>query len=219
MDLKQKRITTLLWAACVLAMVTVVTGILARRTAPHPDIHKAGMLELRPATPVDPNAPRPVLFPAPAFALTNQDGRPVASDQFKGHPYVAAFVFTNCAGTCPMMSTHMAKLQQAIPDADVKLVSFTVDPVRDTPERLKAYAARFEADERRWSFLTGTKSQLDAVTKGFNVSVVDPTAGDQVIHSERFFLVDADGNVRGTFSGTREEEMKELAEAVGKLGA
>lgn len=211
---KQKLVTTLLWAACVLAMVTVVTGILARRASPAADVYRAELVPVSTdAAPVE----RPVLFPAPRFALTNQDGQPVASEQFKGHPYVAAFIFTNCAGTCPTMSNQMAKLQSAIADADVKLVSFTVDPVRDTPAKLKAYAQRYQADERRWTFLTGTKPQIDAVTKGFKVSVLDPAAGDQVIHSERFFLVDKDGNVRGTFSGTNDDAMKELAAAVAKL--
>src|SRR6185295_14620898 len=82
----------------------------------------------------------PVLADVPAFSLVDQDNKPVTKETFHGRPWVADFVFTTCGTACPMMSAKMAKLQSAIPDKDVQLISITVNPEFDSPAVLKGYA-------------------------------------------------------------------------------
>lgn len=162
----------------------------------------------------------PDLFEAPKFVLKTQDGKTITNTDLEGHPYVAAFIFTNCTSVCPMISGRMSGLQERIHAREVRLVSFTVDPERDTPEAMKAYAAKFQADTTRWFFLTGTKAQMVAVETGFNVRLPkrDPnaTVGDPkdpmslMPHSDRFILVDGQGRVRGIYDSKEETEMNKL---------
>jgi cytochrome oxidase Cu insertion factor (SCO1/SenC/PrrC family) len=161
----------------------------------------------------------PTLFAAPTFTLVNEDNVQVSSDSLKGHPYVAAFIFTNCTSTCPMMSGKMSGLQAGIPQPEIKLVSFTVDPDRDTPDVLKKYAQRFKADESRWFFLTGAKPEMQNVESGFKVRLprAEPTDNGGPEHSDRFILVDAKGIVRGIFDSKDDTSMGDLRRAAAKL--
>jgi protein SCO1/2 len=107
------------------------------------------------------------------------------------------------------MSSHMADLQRATADLDVQLVSFTVDPERDTPEALAAYARRYKADPERWLFLTGPKQALyEMIQKGFLLAVDDGSMSEGgapgpgiITHSVKFVLVDQHGRIRGYYSG------------------
>src|SRR5205809_5006517 len=85
------------------------------------------------------------LYPLPDFPLPDQTDKTVTLKELKGKVWVADFIFTNCAGTCPIMTDKMRKLQETLP-ADVRMVSFTVDPERDTSKALAAYAAEHGAD-------------------------------------------------------------------------
>jgi protein SCO1/2 len=83
---------------------------------------------------------------------------------------VMDFVFTTCTTVCPVLSAIMARLQEKLGDRlgkDVRLVSVSIDPVRDTPGRLEAYAARFKA-KPGWTWLTGTKEDVDRVLRGLD---------------------------------------------------
>jgi cytochrome oxidase Cu insertion factor (SCO1/SenC/PrrC family) len=159
------------------------------------------------------------LYPLPDFSLTDQTDKTVTLQELKGRVWVADFIFTNCAGTCPMMTGKMRKLQDLLP-AEIRLVSFTVDPSRDTTKALAAYAAEHGATRDRWLFLTGDKQALyDLCMKGFKLPL-DETGGteaDPITHSTRFVLVDKDGEVRGYYSGTEEEALQRLAVDAGKL--
>src|SRR5437870_11690607 len=101
----------------------------------------------------------PSHYPLPEFSLTDQTGKAVTLHDLAGKVWVADFIFTNCGGTCPLMTEKMRKLQDALPPA-VQFVSFTVDPVRDTTKILAAYAKEHAANQERWSFLTGDKQDL-----------------------------------------------------------
>src|SRR5438067_2958489 len=91
----------------------------------------------------------------PAFQLTNQDGQPFGSAQLNGKIWIADFIYTTCPGPCPMISSRMSELQQPLQKTDVHLVSFTVDPTKDTPTVLRFYAEKLHAQPGRWDFLTG----------------------------------------------------------------
>ena len=87
---------------------------------------------IRPAPPAAERNPLPLQGPAPSFSLTDQTGQDFNTRGLEGRVWIADFIFTSCAGTCPGMSTQMESLQKRLPP-EVLLVSFSVDPKRDTP--------------------------------------------------------------------------------------
>ncbi|MBX3386529.1 MAG: SCO family protein [Phycisphaeraceae bacterium] len=90
----------------------------------------------------------------PEFAMIDQDGRPFSRADLAGHVTVINFIFTNCPLICPFMTDTMSEIATRLRATDARFVSFSVDPVHDTPERLRAFAARYQADHRRWKFVT-----------------------------------------------------------------
>jgi len=142
--------------------------------------------------------------PAPAFSLTDQNGRTLDHSDLLGKVWVASFIFTHCQGPCPTITKHMAELQKEVADLpDVRLVSLTLDPARDTPAVLKEYADRFHADGQRWFFLTGPEDVLKKVVQeGFLTAQQSAPDSDQIIHGTRVALVDRRGVIRGFLSGT-----------------
>lgn len=157
--------------------------------------------------------PLEVYGEVPAFQLTNQLGQPVNRSALDGHVWVADFVFTNCEGPCPRMSSHMRALQNAT-DGRVKLVSFTVDPDKDTPPVLAAYAQRFGADAARWSFLTGDKSTLNTLDQdAFKLG----TIGAGMDHSTRFVLIDKRSQIRGYYGIAEGDPVARIARDAARL--
>jgi protein SCO1/2 len=157
--------------------------------------------------------PLPKLGQVPHFELIDQSGRAFDSSALDGHVWVADFVFTNCEGPCPRMSSHMRSLQ-AKTDS-LRLVSFTVDPARDTPPVLETYAKKFAYDSNRWSFLTGevaTLNDLDA--NAFKLG----TIGDgEIDHSTRFALVDKKGRIRGYYGLSEGNPVERIAKDAARL--
>jgi protein SCO1/2 len=165
-------------------------------------------------------APPPVLGAVPDFALTNRDGRTVHRADLAGQPWLADFVFTRCAASCPLMTLRMARLNRDLPaDLPVRLVSFTVDPDYDTPEVLERYAQSFKAPDR-WLFLTGGREEMHRLSKeGFKLAV-DAGGGPQdepILHSTRFVLVDGEAKIRGYYEAFDEASMKKLRRDLERL--
>lgn len=160
------------------------------------------------------DADLPELYSLPDFSLLDQTERTVTLNDLKGHVWIADFIFTNCGGTCPMMTQQMRGLHDALP-SDVRMLSITVDPARDTAKALATYAAEQGVTRDRWLFLTGEKQALhDLCMKGFKLPLDETggTAAEPIAHSTRFVLVDKEARIRGYYSGTEEEDMKRLAE-------
>jgi protein SCO1 len=157
--------------------------------------------------------------PVPQFQFTAQDGTAVSNSDYKGKIWVANFIFTRCAGPCPLMTSRMAELNQALDGKtkDVELVSITVDPEYDTPQVLKEYAERVGASPKMWKFLTGPKDQIEnVVMKGFLQTLSREPSGTP-IHSTRFVLVDRDGWMRGFLDGSDPEVAQKLLMDIGDL--
>jgi protein SCO1 len=137
----------------------------------------------------------------PAFQLTNQDNQPFGTEQLKGKIWIVDFIFSTCPGPCPMISSRMAELQKPLEKTDVRLVSVTVDPEKDTPEVLRGYAEKLGAQPGRWDFLTGPKAAIyDLSRSGFKLPVQE--SGDQPgvpVHTTRAVLVDRRGMIRGYY--------------------
>jgi protein SCO1/2 len=141
-----------------------------------------------------PEKPLPVLGEIPQFELLNQQGRKFDRSSLDGHVWVADFIYTNCESSCPRMSSKMHAIQGAT-GAGVKLVSFTVDPQRDTPQALAEYGRKYSADNARWTFLTGDTATLDMLDHdAFRLGNLN------MDHSTRFVLIDKKGRVRGYYS-------------------
>jgi protein SCO1/2 len=158
--------------------------------------------------------PLPKLGEVPHFQLTDQSGKTFDSSVLNGHVWVADFVFTNCEGPCPRMTSHMHQLQ-AKTDKDIRLVSFTVDPARDTPPVLAAYAKKFAYDASRWSFLTGEIATLNNLDeKAFKLGTV---AEGELDHSTRFALVDQKGRIRGYYGLSDGNPVEQIAKDAERL--
>ncbi|HEX8323835.1 MAG TPA: SCO family protein [Tepidisphaeraceae bacterium] len=153
------------------------------------------------------------LFPAPTFGLIDQDGQPFSSEKLKGKTWIATLFYTTCPGPCPMMSGRLRKIQTAVADPNVVLVSFSIDPEKDTPAALKDYATNMTADPTRWFFLTGTPEDVQKVADGLKLGYESRSANtlnNELVHSTKFLLVDKAGQVRGQYSTANDESMKKL---------
>jgi protein SCO1/2/putative membrane protein len=148
------------------------------------------------------------------FSLTECHGQTVTKADLLGKPWVACFIFTRCAGPCPLVSQQMQILQDRLKGIDVRLVSFTVDPDRDTPEELRNYAKYYKADPNRWWFLTGDKKVIyHLIRRSFRMLVGearDPTPGNEIEHSIEILHVDAGGVVRGRYNARNDVDMAKL---------
>jgi cytochrome oxidase Cu insertion factor (SCO1/SenC/PrrC family) len=148
----------------------------------------------------------------PGFQLTNQEGRPFGSAQLTGRIWIADFIFTSCQGPCPVISSRMSELQKPLRDTDVHLVSFTVDPEKDTPEVLRSYADKLKAQPGRWDFLTGAKDKIyDLCSHGFKLGVsegIEDARGP--VHSTRVVLVDRQGMIRGYYDALAPDAVTKL---------
>ncbi len=148
----------------------------------------------------------------PSFQLTNQNGQPFGSAQLAGEIWIADFIYTTCPGPCPMISSRMSELQKPLEKTDVHLVSFSVDPEKDTPAVLRGYAERLQAEPERWDFLTGPKSAIYQLSHdGFKLAVSDGSDAQGVpVHSTRMVLVDRHGQIRGYYDATEPEAVTKL---------
>lgn len=162
--------------------------------------------------------------PLPEFSLratTSAGGapRPLARESLRGRVWVADFVFTRCAGPCPLLTANLAALRGKLPEG-TGLLSFTVDPDHDTPARLAAYGAKFGAGPE-WLFATGDKAALTRLIKeGFLLPVAEDASakpGERVAHSSKFVLIDREANIRGWYDGDDAAALEKLARDAARL--
>jgi protein SCO1 len=148
----------------------------------------------------------------PSFQLINQNGQPFGSPQLTGKIWIADFIYTTCPGPCPMISSRMSELQKPLEKTDVHLVSFSVDPEKDTPQVLRGYAEKLQADPARWDFLTGPKSAIYKLShEGFKLAVSDGSGEQGIpVHSTRMVLVDRGGKIRGYYDATEADAVTKL---------
>lgn len=162
----------------------------------------------------------PNLGVVPDFTLVERSGRSVTKSDLLGSYWVASFIFTRCATTCPMAVAQLAKLQTTLPES-VRLVSFSVDPEHDSPGVLSTYAQGVGAELDRWLFLTGEKDIVyRCIREGFRLAVEensDAEDGGQVTHSPRFALVDPKGRIRGYYESSNPSDMTRLVKDVDRL--
>jgi protein SCO1/2 len=161
--------------------------------------------------------PLPILGQVPEFQLTAETGQPFDGRTLDNHVWVADFIYTTCDGPCPMMSRQMRGIQNSTASSpDVKLVSFTVDPARDTPVVLAKDAQLLKADSARWYFLTGEPARLnDLGLNAFQLNGVDGSLS----HSTRFVVIDRNRRIRGFYITSDDDFPKRLLHDVHQLQA
>lgn len=157
------------------------------------------------------------------FELPDQDGRAVGTRELRGRVHVASFFYTSCHQVCPKLRSSLARVQDAFAgDAGVALVSFTVDPGRDTAGVLRRYARVNGVRSGRWHLLRGTEAQIrDLAARSYFVELsveTGNTAGD-LLHTEALVLVDGEGRIRGVYNGTRPYDVSQLIADIRDLRA
>jgi protein SCO1/2 len=143
--------------------------------------------------------------PTPDFVLTDQDGHEFHSSSLKGKVWVASFFFASCPGPCYRLNQALAGLQAESDFKNVRFVSITCNPADDTPEVLKEYAARFGANPKQWTFLTGDFKKIQDISMTrFVLEIGERT------HSELAVVLDKNSTVRGYFHLTDDEDVTQI---------
>ena len=162
-----------------------------------------------------PDSQLPVLGQVNDFNLRDSQGKSFSLENLKGKIWVADFIFTTCAGICPVMTKNMGYLQSAIMVFDnVDLVSISVNPEQDNVDELARYAKEKKANINRWHFLTGSREDIQKLAVGsFKVGSVS----EPIFHSDRFILVDQEGKIRGYYEGTKVEGINRILQDINHL--
>ncbi len=165
-----------------------------------------------------------VADPLGPFQFTERSGRAITDADLTNEVWVAAFIFTRCKSSCPVITARMRQLQDELADSNVRLVSISVDPEHDTPEVLTEFARGYGADPDRWWFLRGDKTATyKLIQKGFFLSVAEAgqpeiaEGSEAFIHSDRLAVVDRGNQLSGLFSSRDESEMAILIERARNL--
>jgi protein SCO1/2 len=145
------------------------------------------------------------LATVPSFSLVDERTQPFTDDALRRQVTIVAFIFTRCPDICPLTSARMEHLQEQLFDIGdrVKLLSISIDPSYDTPERLAEYAQRFHADPTRWRFITGPADKVHSLVENGFLTAIE-LQGDQngvpkIAHRGYFMLVDPTLHVRGKY--------------------
>jgi len=198
--------------------VGIGLGLLIRFTKPAPPVEPPRIVYTNDNPDVDPTTvteDEPSLAPEgwmSEFELTERSGKKVTSDELKGQPYVVSFFFSTCPSICIQQNQKVQELQTMFADQGVRFVSISVDPVTDNPEALREYAARFNADENQWLFMTGDLTYIRRVgAEVFRLAV------DEKFHTEKFVLVGGDGAIIGYYSWPEKRQYEKLQADIRKL--
>lgn len=150
----------------------------------------------------------------PNMRFQTQNADSLELDSLYGNIYVADFFFATCPGICPKMSNSLERVQEAfVKDRNFKIISFSVDPIKDTLQALRKYADEHNAIPGKWYFLRNSKKNVFKLARdGFFITAKEDEDGgpEAFIHSEKLVLVDQNGNIRGYYSGVDSLRVKQL---------
>jgi protein SCO1/2 len=180
------------WVAFAALALAVPISVLLLRPSPAPEL--------------------PLLAELPAFSLIAEDGTRFGKEDLLGRVWITDFVFTSCSDACPRLQAKMKSIQDRLipPEqgGNIGLLSISVDPERDTPQKLKQYALDFGARPGLWRSLTGDQQEVErTVVRGFHTAMAkvpaqgaDPhLAAFEILHGERLVLLDRMGRIRGYY--------------------
>ena len=155
------------------------------------------------------------------FSFTNQEGKKISNYTTNGKVYVADFFFTTCPTICPIMKTQMLRVYEKFKDnPDFMILSHTLDPEHDTEELLKDFAERIGVEsDKTWHFLTGDQEKIFEIgqTSYLTTAMEDKNEPGGILHSGAFVLVDQNGNIRGVYDGTKENQVDRMIKDIPKI--
>lgn len=153
------------------------------------------------------------------FKLTNQNGKIITQDTYKGKIYVADFFFTTCQTICPIMTDQMHRIQEEIiNDDEVMLLSHSVIPEIDSVAQLKRYAIEKDVNDFKWNLVTGDRKQIyDLARKSYLVVKHDDSEDYGMVHTENFALIDKDKQIRGIYNGVSPTSVDSLIQDIKRL--
>ena len=159
-------------------------------------------------------------YRAPQFDLVNQYSAKITDSDFNKKIYIADFFFTSCPTICPQMTKNLKIINEEFSDEKrVRLISFSIDPKRDTPDRLLRYIQDTGLNDSKWDFLTGDKDDIYELAKDYKVRVFDDGRheGEDILHDGTFVLVDEIGQIRGYYNGLERRDMGRLIQDINIL--
>ncbi|GLY12174.1 SCO family protein [Pseudobacillus badius] len=156
------------------------------------------------------------------FEHVNQNNEKVSLDDLKGKVWLADLIFTSCTTVCQPMTKNMADLQKMLKKEgveDYRIVSFSVDPEVDTPEKLKEYISNFEVDEKKWDLLTGYEQDYirEFAEKNLQTLAIPDPNSNQVTHGTSFYLINKEGKAVKNYSGAEDVPFEEIVQDVKTL--
>ena len=141
------------------------------------------------------------------FEATNQSGKSFTNKDMKGKVWIANFIFTNCETVCPPMSFNMSRVIDQLEKEGVKdfgVISYSVDPKRDTPKALQAFKNKYNNKTKNWELVSKYDEKFirQFAEDNFKTIVVPPTKeNDQATHGTSFYLIDQNGVVIKDYAG------------------
>jgi protein SCO1/2 len=157
-----------------------------------------------------------IYYTIPKFVgMVNQDSQVMGFKQLEGKIYIAEFFFSSCKSICPLMTSQMARIQDVIEqehwEGKVNLLSHTVDPKHDTPQRLKEYAQMHGADHKIWNFVNLDSAVYKLAQRGYGLSAFPSAEAEGgYFHTDQLTLVDEHFHIRGYYDGTSTASVDEL---------
>lgn len=155
----------------------------------------------------------------PPFTFIDQDSLPFTEKSVENKIYVVDFFFISCPSICPMVSRQMLRVyDRFIKEDKLTLVSYSIDPKRDTVERLANYARNLGVDTRKWKFVTGEKAAIFDIAKDyFSIAIENKEAPGGFDHSGRLILVDTQKHIRSFCDGTDPASVDVFMEDIQRL--
>lgn len=155
----------------------------------------------------------------PPFSFIDQDSMPFTEKSVENKIYVVDFFFISCPSICPMVSRQMLRVyDQYLKEDKLMFVSFSIDPKRDTVERLANYAKNLGVNTKKWSFVTGEKAEIfDIAKEYFSIAIENEDAPGGFDHSGRLILVDEENHIRSFCDGTDPKSVDDFIQDIQKL--
>ncbi|MCX7149588.1 MAG: SCO family protein [Rhodocyclales bacterium] len=156
--------------------------------------------------------------PAPTFSLTSQDGKRVSLKDFRGKAVVLTFIYTECKDICPVLPQIIGRTDQILSEAErkkVRFVGISIDPRRDTPEKLRSFMQGHNLSAERWTLLTGSLREASKVADDYGI-VAKPDLQGDLVHNAVYVLIDPQGRLRTEFHGLF-TPTQEIAKALRQL--
>jgi protein SCO1/2 len=153
------------------------------------------------------------------FPLTDTDGRTRTLAEFRGTPFVASMVYTNCTSVCPRVTADLKTLEKALPPdvrEHTRFLLFSLDPGRDTPAALTKFAEQHALDHSRWTLLASSEDDMRTLAAVLGVKF-RPDEGGEIAHSAVIVVCNPDGTVRHRQVGLQ-DRVDDLVAAVEEAG-